>query len=55
MRSKSFLNYFDLYQQKMLGGQVCYLPNEKDCFLYWAFLLIGQVTKLPSQHLLPAR
>ena len=35
----------------MLGGQVCYLPSKQECFIIpKAFLPIGQVTNLPSQH-----
>ena len=39
----------------MLGGQVCYLPNYQECKLQQkAYLLIGQVTNLPSQHQPPS-
>ena len=52
------------WKQTMLGGQVCYLPsdqaaqylgfptaNDSHSIIFYAFLLIGQVTNLPSQHL----
>ena len=44
-----------IYKGAMLGGQVCYLPNYQECKLQQkAYLLIGQVTNLPSQHQPPS-